>query len=211
MAVVLAVQRWRPYLLVGKFKVKTDQKALKFLLDQRVIQPQYQKWIAKLLGYSFEVVYKPGVENRAADALSRKPAKIQLFGLSITVTVDLERNKSLASSPAGLLVPLEIPQSIWSDISMEFVEGLPKSGGFEVILVVDRLSKYGHFLPLKHPFTAKLGAELFVKEMVVYGQQPPAIVSYGGVPSKNSTVEEMLWERDNILTALRDHLRLAQE
>ncbi|KAL4032944.1 hypothetical protein IC575_006027 [Cucumis melo] len=90
MAVVLAVQRWRPYLLVGKFKVKTDQKALKFLLDQRVIQPQYQKWIAKLLGYSFEVVYKPGVENRAADALSRKPAKIQLFGLSITVTVDLE-------------------------------------------------------------------------------------------------------------------------
>ncbi|KAA0067574.1 Ty3/gypsy retrotransposon protein [Cucumis melo var. makuwa] len=38
MAVVLAVQRWHPYLLIGKFKVKTDQKALKFLLDQRIIQ-----------------------------------------------------------------------------------------------------------------------------------------------------------------------------
>ncbi|KAL0534101.1 hypothetical protein IC582_028382 [Cucumis melo] len=56
MVVVLAVQRWRPYLLGGKFKVKTDQKSLKFLLEQRVIQTQYQNWIAKLLGYSFEVV-----------------------------------------------------------------------------------------------------------------------------------------------------------
>lgn len=55
MVVVSAVQRLRPYLLGRKFLVKTDQRSLKFLLKQRVIQPQYQKWIAKLLGYSFEV------------------------------------------------------------------------------------------------------------------------------------------------------------
>lgn len=59
-------------------------------MEQRVIQPQYQIWIAKLLGYSFEVVYKPGVENSAADALSRKPAEIRLWALSIPVTKDLE-------------------------------------------------------------------------------------------------------------------------
>ncbi|KAL0545229.1 hypothetical protein IC582_020379 [Cucumis melo] len=63
MAVVLAVQRWRPYLLGTRFIVKTDQKSLKFLLEQRVVQPQYQKWVAKLLGYSFEVVYKPGLKK----------------------------------------------------------------------------------------------------------------------------------------------------
>lgn len=45
MAIVLAVQRWRPYLLGQKFIVKTDQKALRYLLDQRVVQPQYQKWL----------------------------------------------------------------------------------------------------------------------------------------------------------------------
>lgn len=40
MAVVLVVQRWRPYLLGRKFLLKTDQRSLKFLLEQRVIQHQ---------------------------------------------------------------------------------------------------------------------------------------------------------------------------
>lgn len=79
-----------------------------------------------------------------------------------------QRNKMMALSPAGLLVPLEIPSKVWSDISMNFIEGLPKSKGYEVIfVVVDRFSKYGHFLPLKHPYTAKTAADLFVKEIVV--------------------------------------------
>ena len=46
---------------------------------------------------------------------------------------------------------------------------------------------------------------------VVYGRKPPALLSYGSMQSKNSTVEEMLQERDEILSALRDHLHLAQE
>lgn len=66
MAIVLAVQSWRPYLLGQKFIVKTDQKALRYLLDQQVVQPQYQKWLSKLLGYNFEVQYRPGPENRVA-------------------------------------------------------------------------------------------------------------------------------------------------
>ncbi|KAA0057271.1 Transposon Ty3-I Gag-Pol polyprotein [Cucumis melo var. makuwa] len=75
MAVIL-VQCWRPYLFGTRFMVKIDQKSLKFLLEQRTIQPQYQKWVAKLLGYSFEVIYKPGLENKVADALSRKLMEI---------------------------------------------------------------------------------------------------------------------------------------
>ncbi|KAL0550401.1 hypothetical protein IC582_014911 [Cucumis melo] len=76
-----------------------------------------------------------------------------------------QRNKTLALSPVGLLVPLDIPQSIWSDISIDFVDGLPKANEYEVILVVvDCLSKYVHFLPSKHPYTAKAVTELFVKE-----------------------------------------------
>ena len=40
--------------------------------------------------YSFGVIYKPGEENRAADALSRIPAEVELKGLSVPVTMDLE-------------------------------------------------------------------------------------------------------------------------
>lgn len=50
---------------------------------------------------------------------------------------------------------------------MDFITNLPKSNGFEAILVVvDRLSKYSHFVLLKHPFTARSIASVFVKEVV---------------------------------------------
>ena len=73
-----------------------------------------------------------------------------------------QRNKTLAMSPVGLLQPLLLPYQIWEDLTMDFIEGLPLTDGVDTILVVvDCLSKYSHFLALRNSFTAKNVAEIY--------------------------------------------------
>ena len=72
LAIVEAIRTWRPYLLGQKFYIQTDQRSLKYLLEQRITTPEQQEWVAKLLGYDYKINYKSGRENSATDALSRK-------------------------------------------------------------------------------------------------------------------------------------------
>nr|GEV19834.1 peroxidase 64 [Tanacetum cinerariifolium] len=87
-----------------------------------------------------------------------------------------QQNKYQTLAPAGLLQPLPI---VFGKIyPLNFILGLPESGGVDTILVVvDRLSKYSHFLPLAHPFMAKSMAALFCKEIVRLHGMPRSILS----------------------------------
>ncbi|WVY98421.1 hypothetical protein V8G54_030572 [Vigna mungo] len=275
MAIVLAVQKWRHYLMGSHFVVHTDKKSLRFLADQRIMGEEQQKWISKLMGFDFEIRYKPDCENRAADALSRKlqysalstvqfnewdgledeiqanvrlrgiiqdllkqhyshlgfqlikgrlyykgrmvipknsskiplilkefhdsalgghsgffrtykrisgllfwegmKKEIQQYVLSCAVC---QQNKYQALNPGGLLQPLPIPTHTRSDISMDFIGGLPKTQGVDTIfVVVDRLTKYAHFIAIAHPYTAKDIAEIFIKDIVRLHGFPSSIVS----------------------------------
>lgn len=71
LAVVYAVQKWRRYLLSNNFIIKTDQRSLKYLMEQRLNTPIQQQWLPKLLEFDYEIQYKQGKDNVAADALSR--------------------------------------------------------------------------------------------------------------------------------------------
>jgi hypothetical protein len=77
-----------------------------------------------------------------------------------------------------LLNPLTIPNMAWTFISMDFLEGLPKSVAKDAILVVvDRLTKYAHFLPLLRPYTAQGVAHLFIDNVIKLHGPPAAIVT----------------------------------
>ena len=78
----------------------------------------------------------------------------------------------------GLLQPLPIPTRAWEIVSLDFVEGLPKSSRYDTILVIiDKYTKYGHFIPLVHPFNAMTVAQLYVDHVYKLHGLPSVIIS----------------------------------
>ena len=279
LAILQAVTKWRHYLWGRHFTIRTDHVSLKYLLAQKVSYPSQHIWLTKLLGFDYDIEYRKGKENIAADALSRctsgevfsltlstistkllaavqaswttdnnlvelitqlqqdpnshplyawanghlyRKGKLvvgndptlqgQLISLyhdsaigghsGITVTAKrvgslfywrkqhkhvrayvrechiCQKNKSENVLTPGLLQPLPIPLAPFVDISMDFIEGLPLSKGKNVVLVVvDRFSKYAHFIALSHPYTATTVADAFMNNIYKLHGLPASIVS----------------------------------
>lgn len=59
-----------------------------------------------------------------------------------------QQHKTITSATARLLKPITIPNQVWDEITMDFMEVPPKSGGYDTIwVVVDHFTQYGHFIP----------------------------------------------------------------
>ncbi|GKB20111.1 putative mitochondrial protein [Tanacetum coccineum] len=158
----ILMQDKKPIAFYSQFFVRTGQKSLKYLLEQRLIPGEHERWVSKFLGYDFEIQYFLGKEKHVADALSRRVESTQLGSLLVPLVLDwkeLSMKKDIEKLVAdcvicqlqkystmalrGLLQPLELPTKIWAEVSMGFIDGLPKSNGYTVIMVaVDQLSKY---------------------------------------------------------------------
>jgi hypothetical protein len=85
MAILHALKKWHPYLIGRHFKVKTDHDSLKYFLEQRLSSEEQKKWVTKILGYDFEIIYKKGKQNVVADALSRKDEYVEAFLYAISI------------------------------------------------------------------------------------------------------------------------------
>nr|CAH66284.1 OSIGBa0161P06.1 [Oryza sativa] len=93
-----------------------------------------------------------------------------------------QRVKAEHQKPAGLLQPLKIPEWKWEEIGMDFITGLPRtSAGHDSIwVVVDRLTKVAHFIPVKTTYTGHKLAELYMARVVCLHGVPKKIVSDRG-------------------------------
>ena len=104
---------------------------------------------------------------------------------------DVCRVKAEHQRPAGTLQPLAIPEWKWDKISMDFITGFPrtKRGNNAIFVVIDRLSKVAHFLPVRESITASQVADLYISQ----------IVSLHGVPleinsDRGSLFTSRFWE-----------------
>lgn len=87
-------------------------------------------------------------------------------------------NKGEHIATPGLLEPIPVPDGAWELITMDFIMGLPRSEGKDVILaVVDKLTKYALFLLLTHPFKAADVATLFLNTVYKLHGLPKAIIT----------------------------------
>jgi hypothetical protein len=84
--------------------------------------------------------------------------------------------------PGGLLQPLSIPDWKWDNISMDFIVGLPMmTHKFDLIWVVmDRLSKSTHFIPVNTNYKVQKYAEIYIAHVLCLHRVPKTIISDRG-------------------------------
>ncbi|GKC18509.1 putative reverse transcriptase domain-containing protein [Tanacetum coccineum] len=87
--------------------------------------------------------------------------------------------KAKHQKPSGLLQQPEIPKWKWEKITMDFISGLPRTpNGYDTIwVIVDRLTKSAHFLPMKKTDSMKKLTQLYLKEIVCRHGVPISIIS----------------------------------
>jgi hypothetical protein len=103
-----------------------------------------------------------------------------------------QRVKAEHQRPAGLLQPLKIPEWKWEEIGMDFIVGLPRTqAGYDSIwVIVDRLTKVAHFIPLKTTYSGAKLAELYMSRIMCLHDVSKKIVS-----DRGSQFTSMFWEK----------------
>lgn len=146
MVVCLAIQKWRHYLMGRHLIVRTDQQSLRYIMQQREVGSQYQKWVSKLIGLDFEIQYKPRASNRVADALSRKnQGNMELGAAVCTQGVDWsELQQEIERDPTLQQLRNDLQKDANSHTYYSLVEGrlmykgrivIPKSASFIPLLL----------------------------------------------------------------------------
>ena len=203
MALALAVQHWCSYLLGKQFKVFSDQKILRYLLQQRISTPDQQNWVAKLLGYNFEICYRPSKENQAVDALSRREEGAYNSLVSFpTWEEGYQLLQEANQDPVLQKIRTDLLKDPSSQPGFILQNGILYHKGQLVISSISRR-------PLRlAPFTTMIGTTPFE---AVYGKKPPTIVQHILGQVNIEVVSRELKGKDEALKHIKLHLTRAQE
>ncbi|WVZ80232.1 LOW QUALITY PROTEIN: hypothetical protein U9M48_027725 [Paspalum notatum var. saurae] len=105
---------------------------------------------------------------------------------------ECDRVKADHLKPASMLRPLAVPTWKWEDVHMDFIVGLPRTqkGYDSICVIIDRLTKSAHFLPVKTHYTAATYAELYISRIVCLHGVPQTITS-----DRGSLFVSRFWEQ----------------
>ncbi|CAI5459296.1 unnamed protein product [Closterium sp. Yama58-4] len=106
----------------------------------------------------------------------RMAADVQQFVTSCDMC---QRMKSSKQKKAGLLQPLPVPEQPWQVVSLDFITGLPSTsrGHDSILVVIDKFSKMGHFIPTNATATAEATARLFFDRIITIHGIPATLIS----------------------------------
>ncbi|GJU03199.1 putative reverse transcriptase domain-containing protein [Tanacetum coccineum] len=114
--------------------------------------------------------------------------------------------KAEHQKPSGFLQQPEIPEWKWEKLTMDFITKLPKSSsGYDTIwVIVDRLTKSAHFLPIREDYKTEKLAKIYVNEIVARHGVPVSIIS-----DRDGRFTSHLWQalQRRALWTLEDMLR----
>lgn len=120
--------------------------------------------------------------NRTLDLISRHfwwPNMRNSIQTFVSQCLSCQRNKASNQRPFGQLTPLDIPDTRWHTVTMDFITDLPRTTGENnsILVVVDKLSKYVHLIPTVKSVTAEETAKLFISHVYQYHGMPRVIIS----------------------------------
>jgi hypothetical protein len=151
--------------------------------NERLCVPLEGGWRRKLIFemHKSNLAAHVGV-NKTLGNLSEKffwPKMVKDVKQFVRVCEQCQRAKIDTRGKLGLHQPLDIPTLPWESVAMDFVTGLPIStnGADAILVVVDRFSKRGRFLPCRKDFSARQVADIFFSGVVCLFGLPKSIVS----------------------------------